>query len=231
MSWFIGYTGDHNPVLEEYLSSLKLDKISEIKKDNFKIICGGIVENLFYNFDQTEKVWIVSGIPIYTKDDKPKFMQKDDLEKLLSKEELNVKDIDGHFAGGYWNNGEIVFFNDQLGLRDIYFLKLNSNYFFSTRLDWVVKFKKENEINIDGFSTNWLLPHQISFGNLIKNVTRLGPGGIIKTASNKQVKNNSSWIPNFNINSSAEEFINALNNFINLSPFKKKKLTWAYQAE
>ena len=227
MSWFIGYTGNHNPVLEEYISSLQLNKIKIFRNNSLNLICGGKVENLSYNLDKPAKGWIVCGVPIYIKEDEAKLIEKEGWDNLLPKEELNVKDIDGHFAGVYWNSDEIIFFNDQLGLREIYFLKLNSNYFFSTRMDWAAKFNRKNEINIDEFSTSWLLTHKITWQNIIKNITQLGPSGkgIIKLNTSEKnsiaITNTPLMINSFNRTEDAV-FINHLIKLITI-PFKKNR--------
>lgn len=216
MSWFIGYTGKNNPILNEYISSLNLIQKNEINNENMRLVYGGKKENLISSLTANSNGWIVCGIPVSSNADKFKYMEKNDWETILSGRELNFKKINGHFTGVIWTCETITFFNDPLGLRNIYFLKVNSNYFFSTRLDWIATFNKDNKINIDHFSTNWILPHQISWASILENVIILNPGGIIKISSGTFEKKNSSWMPDFNLNSKPEEFIDALNSFIKL---------------
>ncbi len=214
MSSFIGYTGQKNSLLTEYISSLNLGQKNKIITDNLYLEYGGRKENLVMNSLPDSSGWIVSGLPVSAEiSQKPKIMEKKDWENLLSKKELNLKNIDGHFTGLKWNKDIITFFNDQLGLRDIYFIKVNSNYFFSTRLDWIAKFNKTNEINIDELSTNWMLPHQISWASILKNVIMLSPGGVVKISSGNFEKYISPWMPDFDLDSEPEEFIHTLNNF------------------
>jgi len=224
MSWFIGYTGKNNPILGQYISSINLERIKEIKPENLTLIFGGKQENLLFNFYDDSTGWIVSGIPIYTKNDNLKFVNKNDFEKLFLNKELKLTDIDGHFAGIKWDKGKVTFFNDQLGLRDIYYLQFNSNFLFSTRMDWIAKFNKTNKIDFENFSTSWVLPHQISWGSIIKDIDKLKPGQIITISGNKLEKNDSPWQPNFEIESSSEEFLQALDNFIKLASLEDEKI-------
>ena len=224
MSWFIGYTGINNPVLNEYISSLNLIQKEEINNPNLHLFYTRKKNNLMLNIKTASGGWIISGIPVSAGSDNLKFMQTDDWEPILSAGELNIKKINGHFTGMIWDNETFTFFNDPLGLRDVYFLKVNSNYFFSTRPGWIAKFNAENKINISEFSTNWNLPHQISWGSILNNIMMLNPGGIIKIKSGVIEKSNSPWMPDFSRVINSEEFIDALNNFIRLPSFENKKI-------
>ncbi len=221
MSWFIGYTGKDNPILNEYILSLNLGQ-DEVTNENLKLVCSAKGKNISFSFNDDSSGWIISGMSISIEENK--FIKKHEWEELLSKKHFNLKNIDGHFAGLKWDNEKIIFFNDQLGLRDIYFLKVNSNYLFSTRLDWIAKFNNENKINFNEFSTNWLLPHQISWQSIIDDVIMLNPGGIIKITSGILEKKNSPWMPDFNLNSKSDDFLNVLNNFIKLTDSENEKI-------
>ena len=229
MSWFVGYTGKSNRNLEDFLDSLNLEKTKEIKTGNLTVICGGKEKNLIYNFSSSTG-WIVSGIPIYSYYENLKFVKKEDFESLLLEAKINLKNIDGHFAGIKWSEKEIIFFNDQLGLREIYFLQVNSNILFSTRADWTAKYNKINKINFEEFSTAWLLTHKISWQNVIKNIKQLGPcgEGIIQPDSSGnnelQIKNYPLLISNLG-ETENETFINHLNRFVTLSLKENKKLS------
>lgn len=223
MAWFIGYTGKNYPILGQYISLLHLENIKEIKTENLTLILGGKKENLFYNFYPDSTGWIVSGIPLCIINDKTKFLEINDLGKILLDKRLNLKEIEGHFAGIKWDKEKVTFFNDQLGLRDIYYLQFNSNFLFSTRMDWIAKFNETNKIDFENFSTNWVLPHQIQWGSNIKNVEKLRPGQIINIFGGKLEKNELPWNPDFNRESTPEEFLKSLNIFIKL-PLGNEKI-------
>ena len=223
MSWFIGYTGKKNPILGQYISSLNLESTKEIKTENLSLIFGGKKENLFYNINPDSTGWIVSGIPIHFEGCNSRFIKINYLEKILSDTELNLKDINGHFAGIKWDKEKVTFFNDQLGLRDIYYLQFNSNFLFSTRMDWAAKFNKFNQIDFENFSTNWILPHQISWESIIKNAEKLKPGQTIIILREKLQKNELPWNPDFTGKSTPEDFLKTLNGFIKL-PLENEKV-------
>ena len=220
MSWFIGYTGKNNPLLGEYISSLNLEKTDEVISGSFHLFYSRGKGNLIFNLESDTSGWIVSGIPVSVNADK--FLKKTDWKVLFSKKDFNLKNINGHFSGIRWNNEVIIFFNDRLGLRDIYFLKVNSNYLFSTRMDWIARFNKENKINFKEFSTNWLLPHQISWSAVLDSVVMLNPGGIIKITSGIIEKINAPWMPDFNLKTSPEDFVDILSKFIKL-PYEENE--------
>ncbi len=224
MSWFIGYTGKNNPILDNYISSIDFGEKNKINREDLNLFYGGKQENLTYIFNSDSTGCIICGIPIYPEEGEQKFTKQCNPDNWLNIDGINSKNINGHFAGIKWGRKLITFFNDQLGLRDIFFLKYDSNYLFSTRLDWTARFNRKNSVNIEEFSTSWILPHQISWGCPIKNIIRLGPGGIIKISSEKLEKNNFSWMPDFNISGSSSEFIDALNNFLNMFPRESIKI-------
>ncbi|MGA9292593.1 MAG: hypothetical protein WBV81_08365 [Ignavibacteriaceae bacterium] len=225
MSWFIGYTGKNSPILNEYISSLNLIQKDEVLVNNLRFVYGGKEVNLKTKSYPDSSGWIVSGIPVSAGTDKFRFMRNDDWKDLLSKKNLNLKNIDGHFAGLKWGNQGITFFNDRLGLRDIYFLKVNSSYFFSTRLDWIAKFNKDNRINIDEFSTNWLLTHKISWENIIECIEQLGPEGraIIHNDS-LEIINNPLIISSSRFKDN-KHFIDSLRKFVTLPLDENKNLS------
>ena len=216
MSWFIGYTGKSNPIIDNYISSIDLCEINKINTENLNLIYGGKQENITYSFNSDSTGKIICGIPVYPQESEPWFTKQYNSDKWLDIERINLKNINGHFAGITWNREVITFFNDQLGLRDIYIQQIDSNFLFSSRMDWTARFNRKNSVDIEEFSTNWILPHQISWGCPIKNIIRLGPGGIIKISSDKLEKNNFSWMPDFQITSSSTGFTEVLNNFLNM---------------
>jgi hypothetical protein len=224
MSWFLGYTGKINPILNEYISSLNLEHLDKVQTKNLYIVLGGNEDNLTIK-SYSNSGWIVSGIPISSDAEKFKFMRKDNWEPLLSKMNFKLNKIDGHFAGLKWNNEEITFFNDRLGLRDIYFLKVDSNYFFSTRIDWVAKFNKENKINIDEFSTDWLLTHKISWKNTIEGIEQLGPQGMAFIENYSLVINNNPLLISFPRFNDHQSFIESLEKFVTLPLVENKSLS------
>jgi len=74
-----------------------------------------------------------------------------------------------------WNEAEIIFESDPLGLRDIYISESQNEIIFSTRADWLTKIHKLN-INFKEFGSRWLLFNQISNNSVFNGVERVVAG-------------------------------------------------------
>lgn len=224
MSWFIGIKGETTSLLMQYCNSLNIALDNVLKTDKLILIFGGIKENLNYDFDKDGNGWLVSGLGIQKRNENFSFMKKSDWKIFLSSDEFNIKELNGHFCGLIIKNEKTVLFNDQLGVREIYYKKTDSTFLFSSRIDWITKFNKENEINVKGFSTRWLFTHQINFECVVKDTSRLGPGGKIIFENNTFRKLDSSWSPSFDKITASQDFEKILTQIVTLHASENQNL-------
>ncbi|MFO7448258.1 MAG: hypothetical protein R6W90_18005 [Ignavibacteriaceae bacterium] len=213
MSWFFGYTGVHNPSIENYIGSINnAPGFKVIGSKNIKLIFNENDDNILYDLESSGKGIVISGMPVYD-------------QKLLDISEIrniswpNGKATDGHFAAVRFDEHSIELFNDPLGLRDIYTKREGENIIFSTRIDIIIKYSGTHEINLKELSTLWLLPHQISWGTLIKGIEKLGPGGKLVIKNNDVNFRRVDWHPDFTTRTNTNDFYSNLHEAVTL-PFR-----------
>lgn len=107
-----------------------------------------------------------------------------------------LNNIDGHFVAVKWNEDEIVFESDPLGLRDLYISESKSEIVFTTRVDWLAKSHKL-KINFNEFGSRWLLFNQITNNSVFHGVERIVSGKKATVALNGyDIKYyNYNWLP------------------------------------
>lgn len=149
--------------------------------------------------DGQEKGWIVCGTGIKNDGDKFSFLQKKDWTQLLKGHNLreNLNNLNGHFVIVKFNNDSIKIMNDQLGLRDMFFLETENNIYFSTYLHWLVKFQENPEIDLKIYSSFWLLERPLSRKSFLKKIFRLGPGGSASLGQKQFSISNRNWLPEY----------------------------------
>jgi len=103
----------------------------------------------------------------------------------------------------------LIFFNDTLEVKKLYFVEEDETIIFSNRLDIIAKLSSKQSLNYDELAAAWYLNFKINSIPLIKN---------IKTISGKFIYQNGKLNkilphylkPNFSINADTDEFDNVL---------------------
>lgn len=196
MSWFLGYTGLNNEKLNYFIKSVLPDNSIEYKSPGLNIWYSQGSQN-FISLKQNSKAVFFSGIVLSG-------------NKNLLSYELPSGNIEGHYACALEEDKTVYLFNDQHGMRDIYYIKEDKNILFSTRIDIVTSFLPDPEINIEELSALWLLPHQIIPGSKIKGINKLGPGGCLSIKNDNVSLSNKPWEPDFSKQYTKEEFLSNL---------------------
>jgi len=199
MSWFFGYTGNYNGKVENSLKLLNPGSYRTHSGEGIKILFSRSGKNLLSNFSDNTGM-IICGI-LLTNDE---HCTPDFINNLLHK-----KAYDGHYAGISFTGSSTTLFNDGLGLRDIYYIQTEGNTVFSTRQDFITRLIEMPEINVDEFSSLWVLPHKISWGSLIKGIKRLGPGGYLTIEKGEHSFKRNAWNPD-RYTATPEDFRDAL---------------------
>lgn len=200
MSWVFGIVSNKSDSNID-VNKLKLihsEPLFKISNKTRYIVAGGIKETCKCSIeisDNNSKGWITCGLGIQYTNDKYSFLDTSDWDKLLNITDFHLKDLNGHFVTLTWDSNVITIKNDQLGQRDMYFTKTNDFIAFSTRLDWIVKLRNDCALNIEAFSSSWMLENSLTYDCFITKIKRLGPGG---SALLDQVSLNISfepWLP------------------------------------
>lgn len=178
MSWIFGII-NNNPNAIDLPNEISHRSLQFIKKEKVHIYLGGTKSTCFYNHRE-DSGWTVTGIGISNIFGNYKVLSEDNWSTLLENQNDNFTDnIEGHYIIIKWNKDSINFFADSLGLRDIYFTKVNSTIYFSTRPDWLAKIIKA-EIDFREFGSRWLLVNQLSTNSILKSIIRVSSGSHLK---------------------------------------------------
>ncbi|MCK9280797.1 MAG: hypothetical protein M0P71_09260 [Melioribacteraceae bacterium] len=175
MSWIFGAINASEDV-SKIKSVLKEKSLFSFDSNNISILSGGNSETSFSENDiAQQKGWVSVGTGIIEDSSNFSICNKEKWNSLLSRKEVDVKNIFGHYVIIKWDKKNLSIYTDQLGLRDIYISKNCSKIYFSTRIDWLTKFV-EAKINFETFGSRWLLYNQISSESVLSNIKRLSAG-------------------------------------------------------
>lgn len=218
MSWFIVYRGNS----EELRNKLRADfpGSRSLSLHNSLVIYEGRDETLYYNFEGNDTNFIVSGLGIL-KEENYNFANSGDWKELIISKKFLQK-LNGHFAGCVIQQDLITCFNDPLGLRDIYYLKLGNDVVISTRTDLLSNLLDNKSPSYDYIAGNWLISTPLFYSTPAKEINRLCPGGIIEFQPLKEplVTNKK-----FTAHKSDKETVKELLNKLTLFPLSSKNIS------
>jgi len=223
MSWLFGISGNYNGLEEKAFTNKNL--LFSFQSQNLKIFVGGLKENVFYEKINESEGWVVCGIGIKKNQSNYRFMDFNDWKEFLSKEEKNTEELNGHFIIVRWSNNGIKFFNDKLGVRELYILRDKYLTLFSTRLDFFSFLNHRFEINFEEVGSYWLLSFPPSNNSLFKRIVRLSPGGELKISKDGFIKKDNPLIFDFGNESDSNEFIEDLYNITTFPLFQGKDVS------
>jgi hypothetical protein len=194
MSWIFGFVGERVPnQLQSEFVRIHPQPLLQHQSSSLYIATGGIPQTcLFEHTNQTgqpgETGWVVVGLGIQKSDLSCRILDRGDWRKILTAEVPDLSALDGHYIALCWNGKQVECYSDHLGMRKIYFTPAEGGIVFSTRLDWITKFR--NEFDFNEFGSQWLTFNHLSYESFIKGIHRLGPGGVAHcTPSRIEIKN------------------------------------------
>ena len=82
-------------------------------------------------------------------------------------------------------------------MRDMFFADTKDYFAFSTRLDWLIPFIKEPEIDFEVFGSSWQCVNPLSYDCFIKNAQRLGSSGTARFDDWGFSQTNKPWLPEY----------------------------------
>lgn len=222
MSWIFGFYSK-NASESINLSEYHPKAIAVISNPQYYVAIGGNKNTILFDSENSENNFFICGFA-FTKE-ASKIINKNDWKSILSVlPDDNYKYLNGHFCGTFIRNNSVTLFTDQLGLREFHIYENNDGWYFSTRLDWLLKLG-DFEIDFNEFGSRWLLINQLSNKSIIKKIQRLNCGEqiIFNNYQKEIIKNN--WIPLRNNILDTDIFINRLEKNILLGGQDNKKIS------
>jgi hypothetical protein len=183
---------------------------------NLVLYSGGNNKTVFFKSDPLQsKCWVVIGVGLKESGDEYKNLDLNDWDNYLSSEKIDLRGVNGHFVVVKYANDELNFYTDELGLREIYLVKLPEGFGFTSRVDWL-KYFIDPELDLQEFGSRWLLQNQISRSSIIKNVKRLVCANATIKNNNLRVEENP-WQPDSQAIGGKEKFDNTLKKFLSIN--------------
>lgn len=211
MSWIFGYFGNR----EQQRIFSPERSLYQFKDSNLILFAGGNKQTCFFQSETKDSCWALVGVGLKLFEDYYKLQSESEWNMYLSADKVNLEPVNGHFVAVKYANNELRFFSDELGLREMFVVKIDGGFGFTTRIDWIKYFIKP-EIDLNEFGTRWLLQNQISRNSIIKNVTRLVClNAVIK--ENSLTTRQNEWKPNFEMPGNKEIFNSILQQLISIA--------------
>ncbi len=198
MSWLyaIVHTGNGNKAASPR-QAVHGEPIHVVHSSKLYLAIGGNPDTCFYGSEPgTDRGWAVTGIGIRTSTDS-RILEQTDWQVLMAGD-LPQSSLDGHYVAVRWDEGKVECFTDLLGLRTLFFGKMDGAICLSTRLDWVAKTTGRSEIDFASFGSKWLMFNQLECESCISGIERLGPCGHVVFKDGRVIKHDTSpWLPEF----------------------------------
>ena len=183
MSWFAGYFNPHKILDRKYKPEQEFDykfctdniriwsdkTNTNIKQSNknLEILCGTILKKVEDKWEISDETW-------------------------LSEEERDNRN--GHFICLRYKDEQLEFYNDHYGLRELYYYKDDDKtIYFSTRVDILLRWKTNNQIDWKNFGSYWLIRDPLGNSYFIKGIKRLNQAGKLLITKKAIKKTNVKW--------------------------------------
>ena len=221
MSWLFGYYSkqpNHIPPVSGYHP----EALSTYLNSNCYLAIGGNENLLNYQSQDNLPKFFICGLGISAGADS--FLGNKEWENLLLTSPDKINKQNGHYCGVQINNDSITLFTDPMGLRVIHITENDEGWFFSTRLDWLLK-TRSFEIDYKAFSSRWLLFNQVSTKSIVKDIINLNCGSIAKISKSDIEIKDSFWVPQKTNEVTIDQFKDNLGRFILLGAKQNKHIS------
>lgn len=202
MSWLFGVYRKNESVpvnCSDIKNKINTTPLFTLKRKDLFVIAGGIGETCKSSLsieNEKDSGWIVCGTGIQVNGINPSYMDVHKWESAILSKEFDHNSVDGHYAVVKWSENGIKLYTDVLGVRKIYLTEDENFYYFSSRLDWLLRFRQNNEIDYVSLSCSWLLLYKFNTDNsIIKGIKRLGPCANVSIKKQQTSIKNTLWSP------------------------------------
>jgi hypothetical protein len=221
VSWIFGFYSK-NFFDTKCLSEYHPQPIAAVSSSKYYIAIGGNDNTVFYQKAEPIINYFLCGLPISK--DAIKFLNAKDVGKIINEKPDDLKLLNGHFCGVYTFNNSITLFTDRLGLREFHIYENDNGWYFSSRLDFIIKLGNFS-IDFNEFGSRWLLVNQLSNKSIIKNINRLNFGAKV-TLNNNQLKIiDDNWFPSKGNTISINDFNHKLEKLTLLGTSNNSKIS------
>jgi hypothetical protein len=191
MSWLFGFYSKYKYDVKQ-ISNLHPKPILSFEDANCYIAVGGNAKLVYTNQADSNFKFFVCGLGISPNAEN--LLSVKDWQQVLNNYHAGIDSLNGHFCGALIRKGSVHLFTDKLGLREFHILENTEGWYFSTRLDWLLKVQK-TEINFSEFSSRWLTMNQLSNKSVIKDFIRLNCGSKAVISKDKFEIKKYNWLP------------------------------------
>jgi hypothetical protein len=210
MSWLFGfYSKQPNNIPS--ISNYHPAAISSYVDSDLYVAVGGNDNLIICQTQDNHLKFFVCGLGISAEGES--FLGINEWENLLLTSPEKISKQNGHYCGVQINDDSISLFTDPMGLRVIHIVENDNGWFFSTRLDWILK-TGAFEIDYKVFSSRWLLFNQVSNKSIVKKIINLNCGSKAIISKNKIEIKDCFWVPEKTGEISIDQFKDNLSKFI-----------------
>lgn len=210
MSWIFGVLGNSKAVNKPTLNRFLPKADVCVQTEHLLLLCGGNAQTHFFDHKNETHGWCVVGLGINRSLTPYTLMQQGDWQQLLQQKEPDTAHLGGHWLILKWQNDHLFCQSDPLGLRNLYFTRLNTEHtLFSTRADWLARCNPKVEIDYKKFSSQWLISNRLTGDSALTEVERLS-AGTAKVTPQKLIINNQPWAPHFKFDKTGNDLANTL---------------------
>lgn len=181
MSWIIGYVGQGlSRPRRERLAALGANPIVQRSGRTFFVAAGGLPETCMGgDLSENEGHWCVVGTGVRLDTGECRLLSASDWRRRLGSQRPRLDRLGGGFVALRFRTRHVEAFSDVLGLRSLYWLRVDSGFIFSSRPDWLASVEGGLRVDWKRAGSHWLSYNQLSHRCLVRGVERLGPGGYV----------------------------------------------------
>ena len=224
MSWFLVIKGRIKQDDIKKLSRVVPDDDIKINKENLILALGGNPDTMLFN--SRGKVLAIAGVPVITHEDNYRFAQITDFENCFTSSDNEILP-EGHFAAVSISENVVKVFTDRLGIKELYYSKIENKIIISTRLDFISELIGEAELNYQNLGSRWLLNSQFGKKSIFTNIKRVSSAFITIDNKLNVSRRDISFKPKKTGNIKPEDFINEISKCLQLPADSGKKTIFA----
>lgn len=221
MSWIFGFYSK-NICDSNSVSRLHPPSLTTINTNNFYAAIGGNQSTFHFHHSDQKINYFLCGVPI--SEEFERVLEKPELDKLFLTSPEKIENLNGHYCGIHYKNNSLNFFTDKLGLREFHIYENDLGWYFSTRLDWLLKLN-HFEIDYSEFGSRWLLINQLSNKSIVKNIIRLNCGTKACISNNRLELIENNWTPARNSKIGIDDFNDSLQKIVLLGSNSNSKIS------
>ncbi|MFP4527854.1 MAG: asparagine synthase-related protein [Candidatus Kapaibacterium sp.] len=211
MGWITGIFGK-SEILRDRLGTIGSGALHSIIGDDFVVYTGGFARNCKSVSCVDGRRAIIAGAGLVDSPDGKRLADDDHWARILfasSVPELPA----GHYVCCIASPRELIFYNDPIGIRDIFFVESGGSIAFSTHPRHLKSIVPASGLDLAEFAGAWLLFDNLSAGSIYKGWRRMSPHGRCRISAQGIDLSINSWQPS-DKPSTADDFYDLLEKYM-----------------